>query len=132
MKTIFIIIFSLMVASAGHAGVVGWFTSEERNWAFIQQTGGIRINAPIEREGRTMLPVDYWPEGNSGIAVRKIKLKKFGTRLVIQVVTQVVEKGGNTARVHYVDLSGISAGSFEVYYETAGDPAKHLGHIEIK
>ena len=52
--------------------------------------------------------------------------------LVIRVVTQVVEKGSDTARVHYVDLSGVSAGSYEVYYETDGDTTKHLGRIDVR
>ena len=132
MKRVLIILFSSIHASAGYAGVAGWLTSEVRNWAFIQQTGGIRISAPIAKDGRRVLPVDYWPEGNSGIAARTIKLKRNGTRLVIQVVTQVVEKNSDTTRIHYVDLSDIAVGSYDVYYETAGDPAKNLGHIEIK
>src|SRR5258708_7611001 len=120
MKTLLVFLFSLTVASAGHAGIVGWLTSEARDWQFIQKTGGIRVSAPLEKEGRRVLPIEYWPEGNSGLAVRKIELKKKGTQLVIRVVTQVVEKGSDTARVHHVDLSGVSDGSYEVYYETAG------------
>jgi hypothetical protein len=131
-KTILVILVSLTFATTGRAGIVGWLTSEARPWQFIQQTGGIRVSAPLEKEGRTVLPVDYWPEGNSGLAVRRIELKKKGAQLVIRVVTQVVEKGSNPARVHFVNLAGVPAGSYEVYYETAGDPAKRLARIDIK
>jgi len=132
MKTKLAVLISLISVSAVHAGVIGWFTSEARDWAFIQQTGGIKVGLPTEKEGRRVLPVEYWPEGNSGLAVRKIELKKKGVQLVIRVVTQVAEKGSDTARIHYVDLTGVSAGSYELYYDSAGDAAKHLGHIDIK
>ena len=89
MKVLLVLLVSLTVASAGHAGIVGWLTSEARDWQFIQKSGGIRINTPLEKEGRSVLPIEYWPEGNSGLAVRKIKLKKKGAQLVIRVVTQV-------------------------------------------
>jgi hypothetical protein len=133
MKSLFAVLVSLMLATAAHAGVVGWLTSETRDWQFIQQSGGvIQIHPPIEKDGTRVLPVDYWPKFNSGLAVRKIKLRRQGAQIVIRVVTQVVEEGSDTGRVHYVDLTGIPAGSYQVFYETAGDPAKFLGRFEIK
>jgi hypothetical protein len=131
MKRILLLVGVAFVPMA-HAGVIGWFTSEARDWQFIQRSGGIRIGVPIERAGRRVLPVDYWPEGNSGLVVRKIELNKRGAHLVIRVFTQVVEKDSDTSRTHYVDLSTIGGGAYEVYYEAAGDPLKHLGRIEIK
>ena len=132
MKLIPIVLVTLALAVSAPGGIAGWFTAEARDWPFVQQTGGIRIAAPIVKEGKRVLPVDYWPEGNSGLAVRKIGLKRNGSQLIIQVITQIVEKGSDTARRHFVDLSAVSSGAFEVYYETAGDPAKLLGRIEIK
>jgi hypothetical protein len=132
MKTLLAIVLSAVLAATAHAGIAGWFTSEVRDWQFIQQTGGIHISAPIEKDGKKVLPVDYQPRFNSGLAVRKIDLKNRGTQIVIRVVTQVAEKGSDTAEVHYVDLSGMPTGIYEVYYETAGDPAKLLGRIEIR
>lgn len=132
MKSLLAVVVSFTLATAAHAGVVGWLSSETRDWQFIQQSGGIRIHPPIKKDGKRVLPVDYWPAGNSGLAVRKIKLKKRGAQIVIRVVTQVVEEGSDTGRVHYVDLTGIPAGSYQVYYETAGDPMKFLGRFEIR
>jgi hypothetical protein len=132
MKRLLLLVVSLALTSAAHAGIVGWFTSEARDWQFVQKSGGIRIAAPIEKEGKNVLPVEYWPEGNSGLAVRKIELKQKGTQIVIRIFTQLVEKDSDTARTHFSDLSGIAPGSYEVYYESAGDPAKLLGRIEIK
>ena len=132
MKTPLMLVVSLALTSGAQAGIIGWFTSEARDWPFVQKSGGIRIAAPIEKEGKNVLPVEYWPEGNSGLAVRKIELKQKGTQIVIRIFTQLVEKDSDTARTHFSDLSGIAPGSYEVYYETAGDPAKLLGRIEIK
>jgi hypothetical protein len=132
MKRLLLLVVSLALTSAAHAGIVGWFTSEARDWQFVQKSGGIRIAAPMENGGKQVLPVEYWPEGNSGLAVRKIELKQKGTQIVLRVFTQLVENGSDTARTHFVDLSGIALGPYEVYYETAGDPTKFLGRIEIK
>ncbi len=122
--------FALLGSS--QAGILGLFTSETRDWAFIQTTGGIRIAPPMHKDGKVVLPVIYWPEGNSGLMVRKIKLQQQDRQLAIQVVTQVVEKGSDAAARNFVDLAGITPGSYTVYYETLGDPAKKLGLIVIK
>jgi hypothetical protein len=142
-KTLIAILISAMLATASRGGIAGWLTSGARDWSFIQQTGGIRIAAPLEKEGRKVLPVEYYVQGtvavtcqptliNSGLAVRKIELKRKGAQLVIRVVTQVVEKGSDVGRIHYGDLADIPAGSYEVFYETAGDSAKSLGKIDIQ
>ena len=132
MRTLLMLLVSLALTCAAHAGIVGWFTSEARDWQFVQKSGGIRIAAPVEKDGKKLLPVEYWPKGNSGLAVGKIELKQNGAQLVIRVFTQLVEKGRDTARTHCVDLTGIAAGPFDVFYESAGDPAKLLGRVEIK
>ena len=132
MKTLLMLVVSFALTSAAHAGIVGWFTAEARDWQFVQRSGGIRIAMPMAKEGKQVLPVEYWPERNSGLAVRTIELKQKGTQIVLRIFTQLVEKGSDTSRTHYVDLSGIAPGPHEVYYETAGDPAKFLGRIEIQ
>ena len=130
MKRILLVL--VMFAPLAHAGLAGWLTSEARDWGFIQKSGGVKIGVPVEKAGRTVLPVGYWPEGNSGLAVRKVELKRIGSQIVIRIRTQVAEKGSDTGRVHYGDLAGIPPGKYEVFYETAGDSAKRLGEIEIK
>ncbi len=145
MKTLTTILIPIAVTltTAAQGGIVGWLTSDTRTWSFVQQTGGIRIGVPIEKEGRKVLPVEYYVQGivaitcqptlmNSGLAVRKIELKKQGAQIVIRVVTQLVEKDSDVGRIHYGDLSDIPKGSYEVFYETAGDTAKSLGTITIR
>jgi len=118
-------------SSTAQAGIAGWLSSEARDWQFVQNSGGIRIGLPVEREGRLFLPIEYWPEGNSGFAVRKVTLRREGARLVVLVYTQLVEKGAATGRVHYASLNGVPAGSYDVYYEGV-EPTKHLGRIEVR
>ena len=133
----------LLMAATAHAGVVGWLTSDARDWDFVRKTGGIRISQPVLIDGKRLLPVEYDVSGlttvtekptlmNSGLAVRKIEIRQDGAQIVIRVVTQAVEKGALTGPGHYADLTGIPAGSYRVYYENAGDAAKDLGTIEIR
>ncbi|MFA6289815.1 MAG: hypothetical protein WC661_20730 [Opitutaceae bacterium] len=132
MKSFLTVLIALTMAGSAQAGIVGWFTSKTQPWEFIQKSGGIRIAPPMQKDGKKVLPVIYWPEGNSGLVVRKIKLKQEKEQLSIQVVTQVIEKGSDVAARHYVDLSKMPPGLYEVYYETVGDPKKKLGRILIK
>jgi hypothetical protein len=138
-----IILTLITLATQSHAGIIGWFTSKGRDWQFVQQTGGMRIGDPIDRYGKKVLPVEYDVSGlttvtckpttmNSGLAVRKIKAKKKDKQIVLRVFTQLVEKSSINGSHHFVDLTGIPAGSYEVYYETAGAKEKLLGQIEIK
>lgn len=143
MKILLIFLAVITLPTQSHAGILGWFTSEGRDWQFVQQTGGMRLGEPIEKGGKKMLPVEYDVSGlttvtrkpttmNSGLAVRKIKAKTQGNQLVLRIFTQLVEKSSVTGAHHFVDLTGIPAGSYDVYYETAGDKEKLLGRIEIK
>jgi hypothetical protein len=143
MRILTAIVALSILAITANAGIIGWATSESRDWQFIQKTGGIRIGLPINRDGKFVLPVEYDVSGlssitckpslqNSGLAVRKIGLDRKDKYIVLQVYTQVDENTNNKGSMHYVDLSGIPTGSYEVFYAIAGDPEKRLGQIEIK
>lgn len=141
---IFLTIAALLISIATvHASVIGWLTSDAQDWDFIQKTGGLRISNPIEKDEKTVLPVEYDVSGlttvtqkptliNSGMTVRKIELKRNGSQIIIRVVTQVAEKGTYAGPIHYADLDGLPQGKYRVYYGTAGDAGKNLGEIEIK
>lgn len=139
------ILLALACALPAPAGMVGWLTSQTRNWDFVQQTGGIRIGQPVEQDGRLVLPVEYDVTGtgsgitrrptliNSGLAVRRLKLDRANSRqLVIQVVTQVIEQDSDPSPRHYAVLEDLTSGSYDVYYEDAGDEAKFLGQIQVR
>lgn len=133
------------MTTAASAGVVGWLTSRSRSWDFIQQTGGMRIEQPVDRDGRLVLPVEYDVTGtrgvthrptllNSGLAVRRIEAHLVGDRrrIVLRLWTQVVEHDSAAGPVYYAPLEGLTIGSYEVYYEDAGEAAKLIGKIEVK
>jgi hypothetical protein len=143
MKTFLTLSIALLFATCASAGIAGLLTSETRSWQFVQQTGGMRIGAPIEKDGKKRLPIDYDVSGlttitckpttmNSGLAVRRIEAVGKDGKIVIRVTTQVIEKKSTTGSKHFADLSGFPRGSYDVYYEIAGDPEKFLGRIEIK
>lgn len=143
-KKIVLLLFSIFLIANVEAGLVGWLTSSARSWRFIQQTGGIRISEPVERDGKLVLPVEYDATGitgvttrptrvNSGLVVRKVQSNKTSSReIVIRIVTQVAEHDSETGRFHYADLDDFSSGAYNVYYEDAGDPEKFLGRIRVK
>jgi hypothetical protein len=125
------------------ASMLGWFTSQARDWRFIQATGGIRIGVPIERDGQRVLPVEYDVTGlrgvtckptslNSGLAVRKIETRRAGTQIIIRVYTQTVEKSSPLGPIYYADIGDIPGGTYEVFYESADTQGKSLGRIELK
>ena len=141
---LFIVVFFLTAGPNAWAGLVGWLTSSACSWSVVQQTGGIRIGEPLEKEGRLVLPVEYDASGvmgvtrrsdriNSGLVVRKIEASLSGNgRIVIRVVTQVAEKNSETGRMHYADLDDFPPGAYSVYYDDADDAAKLLGRIRVK
>ena len=142
----FLLLLIAVVSSVviARAGLAGWLTSSACSWNFVQETGGIRISEPVEKDGRQLLPVEYDATGvsgvtrrpsrlNSGLAVRKVQSSRTGPgQIVIRVVTQVAEHDSDPGPMHYAELEDLSAGAYKVYYEEAGDPAKFLGLIRVK
>lgn len=71
---IFLAIALLAVTVTAHAGMIGWATSEGLPWEFIQQTGGMRVGTPMDRGGKTVLPVEYDVSGLSSITCKPVIL----------------------------------------------------------
>lgn len=117
----------LMLGATG----CGMVTAQSRDWAFVQQTGGMRIGVPMEKGGREVLPVEYELKFNSALVVRQITAKQEGQQIVLRLVTQLTDSFDHGRSPYNVDLSGIPAGTYEVFYETAGDAAKRLGQIVV-
>lgn len=126
-----------------HSGLLTLVTSETCTWEFIQGAGGIRIGTLIEKQGKMVLPVECDPNGaevtrkpvfNNSVrlAVRKIQVEKKDNQLVIKLVRQVSDAYHPRSRFNDASLAGIPPGKYDIFYETAGDAGKLLGHIEIK
>jgi hypothetical protein len=141
---ILLALLALAFVPGAHAGLAGWLTSSACSWDFIQDTGGIRISEPQEKEGKLVLPIEYDASGvigvtrhprkiNSGLVVRKVQSTQSGDgRIVIRVFTQVEEQTSDPGRIHYADLDDFLPGAYTVYYEDAGDPTKFLGRIRVR
>ena len=143
MKITILLLAVLALVSSTHAGIVGLFTSTEHDWAFVQKTGGMRIQTPIPNGAYWMLPVEYDISGlttvtttptqvNSGMVVRKIDIDVIGTDLILKVISQAREKGKRSGLVHFVTLPKLGSGVYDVYYGSRGDAQKYLGKIEMK
>lgn len=143
MKRSLVVFMILVSTNTSQAGLVGWLTSETRDWAFVLRTGGMRIGAPVEKAGKRWLPVEYDVSGltaiaqkptlmNSGLVVRRITATRADKQIVLRVITQAIEKGSASGSTHYADISGFPPGVYDVFYERAGDAEKHLGRIELK
>jgi len=131
MKATLTILFALAAAVPVHAGWIGFFTSEARDWHFVENSGGIVLHAPEIRNGKLVLPVDYSPQGHSGLVVRKVELKRKGAVLGLRVFTQLVEKDGTSESRHWIDLSALSPGTYEVHYGKITSPERFLDRIVI-
>jgi hypothetical protein len=144
LKRTFLLLLSFALVTDMRAGLAGWLTSSTRGWDFIQETGGIRISESLEKDGKLVLPVEYDATGvagvthratrlNSGLVVRKVACSRTSNgQIVIQIVTQLAEQNSDPGKIHYADLDDISAGTYSVYYEDAGEPEKFLGRIQVK
>jgi hypothetical protein len=143
MKSLVMLFFALALSGTAEAGILGWLTSERRNWQFVQNTGGIRIGPVQEIAGKKVLPVEYDVSGlttitrkpttmNSGLTVKQVIATPKKGSLVIQIVTQVVDATSKANSMHFADLSDIPPGTYEVFYEKAGDTERRLGQIELK
>jgi len=118
--------------------------ADARDWDYIKRTGGLRIAEVVTRDGKQFLPVEYDASGakgvvepseitNTGLAVRKIDVRQKNVKyLVVRVITEPAGKDSDTGRLHYGKLPDLSPGTYEVYYETPGDPERYLGNVEIK
>jgi hypothetical protein len=143
-KILLLLLFASALAANAQAGLAGWLTSSARGWDFIQETGGIRIGEPVEKDGKLVLPVEYDATGvsgvthrptrlNSGLVVRKVECSRSGSgQIAIRIVTQLAEQNSDPGRMHYAELADFAAGAYRVYYEDAGDPQKFLGWIRVK
>lgn len=132
----------LAFAAPSEAGAAGWLSSDVRDWEFVLRACGVRISSAIEKDGKRALPVEYDVTGlsttcrptliNSGLAVRRIDVERIDAGLVIRVVTQLVEVGTASGRMHYADRGDIPKGTCEIYCEDAGDAARRLERIDIR
>jgi hypothetical protein len=142
MKYAAVLLCFLTFGPFARAGVFGSFTSKEATWAYVQQTGGLKIADPTQRDGRWILPVEYEPHGTRTVTRRptlvnsapqrcRLKLLHKESQLFLTVTTSLARKGTQSGFLHEASLTGIPPGTYEVFYgrEALGDRA--LGKITV-
>lgn len=140
----FFLVFICVFASGpfSRAGVLGWFTAREVDWAYIQSTGGLKIGEPTQKENRWMLPVEYEVHGtravtrppttiNSAPHTWKVKIVRDEARLYLTVVTALAGKGDDQSAFREAALKNIPPGRYEVFYGREAVAERALGVIQI-
>lgn len=126
-----------LTAALGLAKLPAVFTQEARSWNFIQAVGGMKISAEDKQ-----LFVDCNVSGtktitvkptlvNSGIGVRKVKVRRDGNKLMLTVVTSVIGKDVGPVPKP-VDLSSLPDGRYQVVYLDPKGKETALGKISLE
>lgn len=141
----FLIPFSLILAVfLCSCTVFSGFLDESRNWQFIQDTGGMRIENPVREGDKLLLPVEYSITGlrevtceprmmNSGLVIRKIKVTRKGDNLILLVISGIPDDvHKNSGPMSYVDISSVPEGTYKVFYQNENYSDRYLGSITIE
>jgi hypothetical protein len=127
----------LLFATPVHAGLPQFLTSQERDWAFIQSVGGMKVSAKdstltVECDVSGLKTVTVKPTLiNSGIGVRKLKHKRDGNTILLTLSTCVIGKGITTSPKP-VDLSACPEGEYSVEYLDPNRARHPIGKIAIR
>ena len=127
------LIFLCLLASYApvHAGVFGWFTESEADWAFVQKTGGLRIGAPKYEVHGTRAVTRPPTLVNSAPHTWKATIVRDGARLHLTVTTALAGKNDELTSSRNASLKKIPPGRYDVYYGPHASPVHSLGSIEI-
>ena len=136
-----------LIAMAIGACVV--FTTEDRDWSFMQSVGGVSIGQPHRAKGKVYLPVQCDVSGlttitvkpssiNSGLVVRDIRASRDGATVYVWVRTSLPhKKDGQPCGT--AELGDLPQGKYTVFYgkpprwfrKAAQQPVK-IGEIEVE
>ena len=110
------------------------------DWGFIQSVGGIKIGTPIKTHSGWQVPILCDVSGlktftvkpttlNSALVVAKVLSRFDNEKIYLRIIVSASKKN-KTSECPPLDLSDLSTGAFEVFYD---DPqlVQHLGKIEL-
>ena len=118
-------------------------TSQGQSWEMIQSVGGLRVDDPVTQgDGTVFLPIVCNVSGldtitvkptmlNSALVVRKITAKCRKDRILIQVVTCVVDNK-HTSISKGVRLGRMKPGAYHVEYMNPDGTMMMVRRIEIQ
>ena len=137
-----LLIALVTLATPSQAGVIGWLSRRSVDWEFIQSTGGMKISAPVRREGTWYLPIEYDVHGLRGVTraptlvnsaphVCTWTVRHDGSRLLLRAKIALSEKGDAGVIRYEAKMKAVRSGLYQVFYdeEKGADPL--IGTVEI-
>lgn len=126
----------LFCISSSNAGLLGWLTQEQQDWAFIESVGGMQVDLKNKKldvscDVSGSRQVTTMPRTlNSGIGVRELKWTRVGNSIRLSVVTSVIEKAMNRSSGS-IDLSNVPTGIYAVEYINSDGTTHFLREITL-
>lgn len=112
------------------------------SWTFIQKTGGIKTEKPLETEDGFYLPIICNVSGldsitvkpttiNSALSCIRIKLAIRGNAIHLKVVTGVAMSNIYDCKCKAVCIGDLKPGDYTVYYGNEAIPERQIGSFTI-
>mgnify|MGYP003580699929 CR=1 FL=1 len=137
-----LLIALVTLAMPSQAGVIGWFSRRSVDWEFIQSTGGMKISAPVKREGNWYPPIESAVHGLRGVTHKPTlmnsaphvcmwTLTRDGSRLLLRAKVALSKKGDAGIVRYEARMKAVRPGLYQVFYddEKGADPL--IGTVEI-
>jgi hypothetical protein len=113
-------------------------STEQKDWKFIQDVGGMSIGKPYRTEKGIMLPVNCDVSGlktitvkpkimNSGLSIKEIKVERTNKVISLALVTSV---GGN-ASCNDLFLGNLPSGEYSIVYKEPNGSFVQITETEI-
>lgn len=125
------------------AGLSSLVTSKHVDWNFIQSVGGIMVSEPSLNENKTVwLPIICNVSGlekittkpttvNSALVVRKIEHKIEKDRILIHVMTSLIDDQNKDVRTKGIILENIKPGVYKVEYINPDNSVHFIREIKV-
>jgi hypothetical protein len=135
----------VLAVPAARADVAGWLIARGQDlglgtaavvaWSDIQRGGGIKLSAVEVRAGRLFLPTQCTGGPFSSLfGAGRAEFRRSGRNLVLTIAQRPGSqiKPADRGPLRYARLPNLADGTYAVYYEIPGDPARKLGTIEVR
>ena len=135
-------LFVLTILTLFSLNVFSAMLGEERDWAFIQGVGGIKIGEPKQENNKWLLPVYCNVTGiteytikptmlNSGLvwADTEVHIKK--NTIYISIETSLTGFGSKSSLCGAANLGSVKTGKYKVMYLSPDKTENYLGDVSI-
>jgi hypothetical protein len=115
--------------------------AQHKDWAFIQDVGGMSIGKPYRTEKGIMLPVYCNVSGlqtitvkpkilNSGMSIKEIKAERIDNVISLSLITSVAGQGRKSTCDDLL-LGNIPSGKYSIVYKEPNGLLVQITEIEI-